>query len=464
MNNGLVGLNQMAGLSSQATAASYHPQVFDRPMSPPSVCPPSIFTCASQDESMQTLQWPIPPVGYTSNPASVTFISIPSSSTILSCHSMEADVDTPSLSLSPPELLDEVMVDLEDIMDVDEVYGGTERSGIAGEGDEEMSATLEDVVLDIKSGDDADHDRMIVDAGQSSVFDVFVEYFASVMRPGSWMDIDLSGCGGWDISSSPDGSTTFLEEAFPQASRITRSLRMCCLGRIFLMSTAVLTMLDPILLAMDKGTDIYGFAAYRVTNSVECATFEARVRVRAGNNDCEAAALLGPVRDAGKVFADSFRKILDDVRIQRQRVFQDFHCLSHISKYYELLSRRDGKSWKIVSFTNTTKICGYFQIASFSGPFPVGTFLNGSENIFLRRERALTQKRLIGKGKDFAVGAAPMTLVQWVQWNFLYRLNTQNKAADALLSNKSPCQYKSLLPGQGYVDILFSAEAGKPLP
>ncbi|KAJ3715714.1 hypothetical protein C8R42DRAFT_645605 [Lentinula raphanica] len=194
MNNGLVGLNQMAGLSSQATAASYHPQVFDRPMLPPSVCPPSIFTCASQDGSMQTLQWPILPVGYTLNPASVTFISIPGSSTILSCHSMKADVDTPSLSLSPPQLLDEVMVDVEDIMDVDEVYEGTERSGIAGEGDEEMSATLEDVVLDIKSGDDADHDRMIVDAGQSSVFDVFVEYFASVMRPGSWMDIDLSGC------------------------------------------------------------------------------------------------------------------------------------------------------------------------------------------------------------------------------------------------------------------------------
>ncbi|KAJ3751568.1 hypothetical protein EV360DRAFT_76118 [Lentinula raphanica] len=167
-------------------------KVFDRPVLPPSVCPPSLFTSISQDEYMQTLEWPIPPVGYTLDPASVTFISIPSSSTILTCHSMEADAAT--LSLSPPELLDEVMVDLEDIMDVDEVYGGTERSGIAGEGDEEMSATLEDVVLDIKSGDDADHDRMIVDAGQSSVFDVFVEYFASVMRPGSWMDIDLSGC------------------------------------------------------------------------------------------------------------------------------------------------------------------------------------------------------------------------------------------------------------------------------
>ncbi|KAJ3820703.1 hypothetical protein F5880DRAFT_1509135 [Lentinula raphanica] len=70
------------------------------------------------------------------------------------------------------------------------------------------------------------------------------------------------------------------------------------------------------------------------------------------------------------------------------RIFTACHTLVSC-KYYELLSRRDGKSWKIVSFTNTTKICGYFQIASFFGPFPVGTFLNGSENIFLRRERAL---------------------------------------------------------------------------
>ncbi|KAJ3920611.1 hypothetical protein F5877DRAFT_76952 [Lentinula edodes] len=170
-----IALNGMA--SPFPAAASHCPQVFDRSLMQPSVFSPNHLETFSSET--QALPEPLLPLGHSSNFTTIS-ISIPSKSDL-----DEITMEVVADELSPPQLLDEVMDDLENIMDVDEVYGGTERSGTAGAGVEALAGDI--VGLD-------DSDRMVVDAGHPSPFDIFVEYFSSVMCPGSWINMDSLGC------------------------------------------------------------------------------------------------------------------------------------------------------------------------------------------------------------------------------------------------------------------------------
>ncbi|KAJ3869384.1 hypothetical protein EV359DRAFT_76796 [Lentinula novae-zelandiae] len=172
------------GMASPFQAAALHcPQVFDRSLMRPSVFPPNYLESFSSET--QALPVPLLPLGHSSKFTTIS-ISIPNASR---SESDEITMELVADELPPPQLLDEVMDDLENIMDVDEVYGGTERSGAAGAGVEEMFVTLAGDIVGLD-----DSDRMVVDAGHASPFDIFVEYFSSVMCPGSWMNMDSLGC------------------------------------------------------------------------------------------------------------------------------------------------------------------------------------------------------------------------------------------------------------------------------